>query len=350
MSPLVWAVILFLILVNAFYVAGEFGAVGARRNRIRRLADGGSRLARRLLPVVEDPHLLDRYIAASQVGITLSSLALGAYGQAALAPALEPLVARVGPFGRFAAESVAVTVVLVGLSALQVIVGELVPKALALQYPTRTALATVVPMRLSLKVFAWFIAFFNGSGLLALRLFGVTYTGHRHVHSPEEIELLFVESRDGGLLEPDEQGRLHRALRLGRLTAADLMVPRERVTAVDVDTPLDALAATLARSAFTRLPVYEGSFDHPVGVLHTKDLTMASLGDAAPPLRSLLRPHVTVARDMPADRVVAFLRERRTHQALVVDGAGRVAGLITLEDVLAEMLEQNATERGTGRG
>jgi len=339
MSPLVWAVIAFLILVNAFYVAAEFGVVGARRNRVRRLAEMGGRLARRLLPVVEDPHLLDRYIAASQVGITLSSLALGAYAQAEIAPVLEPLFARSEALAGIGPDAAAIAVVLVGLAAVQVVVAELAPKAIALQYPTRTALWTVVPMQASLKLFAWFISFFNGSGLLLLRLAGVSYTGHHHVHSPEEIELLLVESRDGGLLEPDEEGRLHRALRLGRLKAADLMVPRERVTGVDVDTPLDALASTLARSPFTRLPVYEGSFDHPVGVLHTKDLTMASLGDEAPPLRSLIRPHVPVAPNMPADRVVALLRERRTHQGLVVDDAGRAIGLITLEDVLAELLE-----------
>jgi putative hemolysin len=344
MTPFVWAVVLFLILVNALYVAAEFGAVGARRSRIRRLAEDGSRLAARLLQVLDDPHALDRYIAASQVGITLSSLALGAYAQARLAPVLEPWLARSERLAAIGADTTAAAVVLVGLAAVQVVVAELAPKAIALQYPTRTALWTVIPMRLSLRLFAWFIALFNGSGLLLLRLAGVTYTGHRHVHSPEEIDLLLVESRDGGLLEPDEQARLHRALRLGRRRAADLMVPRERVTAVDVDTPLDALVATLARSPYTRLPVYEGTFDHPVGVLHTKDLALALLGSAAPPLRSLLRPHVVVAPDMAADRVVSFLRERHTHQGLVVDGKGRVVGLITLEDVLADMLERDAGE------
>jgi CBS domain containing-hemolysin-like protein len=350
MSLLVWAVVSLLILVNAFFVAGEFSAVGARRNRIRRLAASGGRLARRLLPVLEDPHLLDRYIAASQVGITFSSLALGAYAQAQIAPVLEPLFARSDALADVSPNVAAVAVVLVGLAAVQVVVAELTPKAIALQYPTRTALLTVVPMQVSLRLFAWFIWLFNGSGLLLLRLVGVTYTGHRHVHSPEEIELLLAESRDGGLLEPDEEGRLNRALQLSRLTAGDLMVPRDRVTAVDVDTTLDALVATLARSPFTRLPVYEGSFDRPVGVLHTKDLTMASLGDQAPPLRSLLRPHVGIAADLPADRVLVLLRERRTHQAMVVDAEGRVAGLITLEDVLAEMLEQDGDRDEVGRG
>jgi len=341
MSPLAWAIVLFLILVNALYVAGEFGAVGVRRSRIRRLADGGNRLAARLLPVLEDPRALDRYIAASQIGITLSSLALGAYGQATLAPALEPLFEKWAPLQDVAAESTAAAVVLIGLAALQVVLGELVPKAVALQYPTRTALLTVIPMRLSLRAFAWFIAFLNGSGLLLLRLLGLSYSGHHHVHSPEEIELLLVESRDGGLLEPDEQARLRSALRLSLRTAADLMVPRDRVTAIDIDTPYEELVATLARSPYTRLPVYESSFDHPVGVLHTKDLTLASIGDGGrPPLRSLLRPHVQVPPDMSADRVLAFLRERRTHQALVVDRKGRVAGLITLADVIAELLEQ----------
>ncbi len=166
MSPLVWAVIAFLILVNALYVAAEFGAVGARRSRIRRLATAGNPLAGRLLPVLEDPRALDRYIAASQIGITLSSLVLGAYAQAALAPALEPYFARLEPVRGLAAETAAVTVVLIGLAGLQVVVGELVPKALALQYPTRTALLTVLPMQWSLHAFAWFIAVLNGSAII----------------------------------------------------------------------------------------------------------------------------------------------------------------------------------------
>ena len=332
-------VILFLILLTALYVAAEFAAVGARRSRLRRLAEDGNALAARILPVVENPHELDRYIAVSQIGITLSSLILGAYGQAALAPEAAPLLQRVADMAPEAAESTAAVAVLLVLTVLAMIVGELVPKSLALQNPTRAALVTVLPMQWSQRVFSSSIDVLNGSGALLLRLFRVRSTGHRHVHSPEEIELLIAESRDGGFLEPEEQVRLHRALRLGLRTAGQLMVPRERLSAIEIGSPLGEVLQKVAGSPFSRLPVYRGHLDNVIGMLHTKDVVAAYVQRLrSPSVTSLLRPISRVRHDMPADRLLAFLRERRTHQALVVDGDGKTAGLITLEDVLAELL------------
>ncbi|MDQ3349848.1 MAG: CNNM domain-containing protein, partial [Acidobacteriota bacterium] len=200
---LAWTIIVLLILFTGLYVAAEFAAVSARRGRVRGLAEEGNTLAARLLPVLEDPRELDRYIAASQVGITLSSLILGAYGQAALAPRIAPLFERFGALQPATAESTAAIVVLVSLTTLAVVIGELIPKSLALQYPTSTAIFTVLPMQWSIRVFSFSISFLNGSGVLLLKLLRVPSTGHRHVHSPEEIALLIAESRDGGLLEPE---------------------------------------------------------------------------------------------------------------------------------------------------
>lgn len=338
-------VILLLIALTGLYVAAEFAAVGARRSRLRRLAEDGNTLAARILPVVEDAHELDRYIAVSQIGITLSSLILGAYGQAALAPQLAPLVARLGRLDAAAAESTAAVLILLILTVLAMIVGELVPKSLALQNPTRTAILTVLPMQWSLRLFSWTIDVLNGSGALILRVLRVPSTGHRHVHSPEEIELLIAESRDGGLLEPEEQVRLHRALRLGLRTASQLMVPRERLAALDAGTPLDDVLPIVTASPFSRMPVYRGDLDHVIGMLHTKDVVSAYVhGLPQRSLTSMLRPIVRARHDIPADRLLALLRERRTHQALVVDGDGKVIGLITLEDVVAELLGGVADE------
>ena len=341
---LAWAIIVLLILLTALYVAAEFAAVSVRRSRLRRLAEDGSSLAARLLPLVEDPHELDRYIAASQVGITLSSLILGAYGQAALAPALAPWVARFGGLDAAAAQSTAAVTVLLFLTTLSVIVGELVPKSLALQMPTEAALFTFVPMRWSLRIFSPSIALLNGSGALLLKLMRVPTTGHRHVHSPEEIELLIAESRDGGLLEPLEQVRLHRALRLGLRTARQLMVPRARLAEVDVATPTAEVLGIVAASPYSRLPVYRGTVDNVVGILHTKDLITRYVQDGTVNLPSLLRPIVRVPDTMPADRLLGFLRERRSHQAIVVDERGAIAGFITLEDVVGELLGGVADE------
>jgi putative hemolysin len=332
------AVIVLLILLTALYVAAEFAAVGARRSRLRRLAEDGNALAARILPVVEDSRELDRYIAVSQIGITLSSLILGAYGQATMAPRLSPLLERFG-FDPPSAETTAAALVLVVLTILAMIIGELVPKSIALQDPTRTALFTVLPMQWSLRLFSKSIGFLNGSGVLLLKLFGVPATGHRHVHSPEEIELLIAESRDGGLLEPVEQVRLHRALRLGLRTARQLMVPRERLAMIDAAMPFDDVVRLVAASPYSRLPVYRGSAENVLGILHTRDLAIRSVQPDPPAsVTPLLRPIVRVMDTLPVDRLLAFMREKRSHQALVTNDASGIVGLITLEDVLSELL------------
>lgn len=341
---LAWTIIVLLILFTGLYVAAEFAAVSARRGRLRGLAEGGNTLAARLLPVLEDPRELDRYIAASQVGITLSSLILGAYGQATLAPRIAPLFEKFSTMQPATAESTAAVVVLVTLTTLAVVIGELVPKSLALQHPTSTALFTVLPMQWSIRLFSWSISFLNGSGVLLLKLLRVPSTGHRHVHSPEEIALLIAESRDGGLLEPEEQVRLHRALRLGLRTARQLMVPRDRLAAVEASMPFSDVLRLVVASPYSRLPVYRGSLDTIVGILHIKDVVTRFLQSGRLTVASLLRPIVRVPDTMPADRLLAFLRERRSHQALVVDAADLVVGLITLEDVLGELLGGVADE------
>ncbi|HXW07328.1 MAG TPA: hemolysin family protein, partial [Vicinamibacterales bacterium] len=274
------AIIGALILLNALYVAAEFAAVGARRSRLRRLAEDGDSLAARVLPVVEDPRALDRYIAASQVGITLSSLVMGAYAQASIAPRVTPLFVETLAVEPRTAESTVALVVLLTLTTLQMILGELVPKSIALQDPTRTVRYTVLPMQWSLRIFSWSIRLLNGSGIAVLRLLGIPPTGHRHVHSPEEIALLIAESRDGGLLEPQEQVRLHRALRLGLRTARQLMVPRDRLVAIELSTPFEEIVRVVAVSAYSRLPVYRGSLDQIVGILHIKDLVTDYVADS----------------------------------------------------------------------
>lgn len=345
MSPFVWAVILFLIAVNALYVAAEFASVSARRSRIRNLAEDGNRLAARLLPVLEDSHKLDTYIANCQIGITLSGLVLGAYGQATLAVQLSPLFQRWGGLREIAAQSTSALVVLIFLTALQMVLGELVPKSVALQYPTQTALYTVLPMKWSLKLFSWFIAVLNGSGLLLLKLIGMNQAGHRHIHSPEEIDLLIAESRKGGLLSPEEHRRLRRALRLGMRPARQLMVPRNRVAAVDLDETIDAILRQVADSPYTRLPAYRGSSDNVIGILHTQDLVLYQLKQCSiASLAEMVRPVPEVLENVTADRMLEILRENHSHQAIVRDEFGGFAGLVSLDDVLAEILGEVTDE------
>jgi putative hemolysin len=343
-------VILLLILLTALYVAAEFAAVGARRSRIRRMAEDGNSLAARALPFIDSPRELDRFIAASQVGITLSSLIAGAYGQAVLAPPAAPLLVRWAGLEPASALQIAAIVILAILTVLSVIIGELVPKAVALAYPTQTLIYTVVPMQWSLRAYASLIAVLNGSGNLVLRAFGLASTGHRHVHSPEEIALLIAESRDGGLLEPQEQVRLHRALRLGLRNARQLMVPRDRLAALDLGTPWRDVLRIVATSPYSRLAVFRRTLDDIAGILHTKDVVTHFLERReSGSLGGLVRPVQRVPDTMSADRLLAFLRERRSHQALVVDDTNRVVGLITLEDVLGELLGSVPDEFKTSR-
>jgi putative hemolysin len=327
-----------LILVNAIYVGAEFAAVGVRRSRLRQVAASGNRFAAWLLPVIESPAALDRYIAACQIGITFSSLVLGAYAQATMAASLSPVLADLGRFGEAAAQSISAGVILLVLTVVQVIVGELIPKSLALQYPTQAALVTTVPMRPSIWLLAPFVRILNGSGLLILRLIGAPQQAHRHVHSPEEIALLFAESRDGGLLEPDEHRRLQRALRLNLQQARQLMVPRRRISALDIETPVAEVITTVAANPFSRLPVYRGSIDDVLGLVHTKDLVEALVEGTTRTLADSIRPMATVPESATIDQVLAQLRQHGSHQALVVDEFGGTAGLLTLEDVLAELL------------
>jgi CBS domain containing-hemolysin-like protein len=339
MSPWVWVAVAALILANALYVAAEFGAVGVRRSRIRRLSEEGSGLARRMLPFVETAAMLDRYVAVSQVGITLSSLILGALGQATLAVWLVPYLAGLGLFEAQSATTAAAVVVLVTLTVLQVVIGELVPKSLALQFPTQVALATVLPMQWSLAVFRPFIALLNGSANGLLRLLGMQSGPHRHLHSPQEIDLLIAESRDGGLLEADEEARLHRALQLGLRTARDLMVPRHQVTMLDVTTPWDEVVRTVAASPFSRIPVYRATPDNVIGILRVKDLTTHYVLTGRAALERLLHPACRIPGETSADRVLSQLKNQRTHQALVTDEQNRIIGLIAIQDVLATFLD-----------
>lgn len=343
-------VVVSLILVNALYVAAEFGAVAARKSRIRELAEHGSRLAARILPVLEDPARLDRYIAGCQIGITLSSLVLGAYGQSTMAVRLSPLFEAWAGLDALAAFSAVSAGVLVTLTILQVVFGELLPKSLALQYPTQTVLYTEVPMRWSLWLFHGFIAVMNGSGVALLRLLRLPQGSHRHIHSPEEIELLIVESRDGGLLEPDEQVRLHRALRLRLRSARQLMVPRPYISAIDVNTPFERAVMIAAQTPYTRLPAYRDSIDNVVGFLHTRDVVLRAIEGRPAKLTDLVRPVPTVHERLSADELLRLLREQKAYLALVVDEFGGLAGLVTVEDVLAELLGDVGDEFTADRG
>lgn len=340
------SVILVLTLVNALYVAAEFAVVGARATRVAQLAEQGHQLARELLPILQDPLLLDRYIAACQIGITISSLLLGAFGQATLGLALGEFLHAYAGLEAVAAYGLSATLVLLAMSSIQVVFGELVPKTVALQFPVGTVLFTCIPMLWSLSLYASFIDLLNGSGALVLRWLGAKPdNGHHHVHAPDEIELLVRESHDGGLLEDRDSARLREALRLGRHRVRQLMVPRRQIAALDLDAPLAQQFAEIDASPFTRLVVHRGGFEDIQGFLHLKDVALAIAdGHDLRSLQPLVRPLLALPSGLTTDRALGQLRDRRARIALLVDEFGDVEGLISLEDIIRELLGELSDE------
>ncbi|MBM3464730.1 MAG: HlyC/CorC family transporter [Armatimonadetes bacterium] len=338
----VLAVIALLIGVNALYVAAEFASVAARRTRIEALARQGDRAARMLLPHLRDATALDRYVAACQIGITISSLVLGAYGQRHLADWLrEPLV-HLGGLQHAVAESLAAVIVLVLLTALQVVLGELVPKSIAIRFPEPVALSLTWPMVISLRVMRWFIAILNGTGTAVLRALRIPIHAHRHVHSPEELEHLLAHGAHAGNLHAQARRslrRARRALRFAERRLRDVVVPRTAVVAVDRATTVAEVRAVARRTPFTRFPVYEGGVDNVVGMVHVKAILLAPADDStrvdeAAPLHAM--PAFPVA--LPADEALEAMRRARAQMAIVLDEYGGTAGVVTLEDLLEEVL------------
>jgi CBS domain containing-hemolysin-like protein len=334
-----------LVGANALYVAGEFASVSARRARIVQMADEGNRLAQTVLPVLEDPRKLDNYIAASQVGITLSSITLGIYGQQQIAPLIEPWLAALplgglsSGGGDIAAAGIAALLVLIVLTTLQVILGELVPKSVAIQYPERLALVTALPMKWSADyILKPLIMVLNGSGALVLKLLGATYSGrHAHIHSPEEIIILVKESHRGGVLDAKERQLLGNLFRASTKRAEEVAVPRNRIVAVDADEPVFSVLKLAADSAYTRIPVFENNIDNIIGFVHLRDLFNLYRRDGEADLRTILRPVPFVPETLPVVDVWSRLNETQSYLAVVFDEYGGTGGLITREDLIEEV-------------
>jgi putative hemolysin len=333
-----------LIAINAFYVAAEFAVVGVRRTQIHQMAADGNRSAVLLLPILQESRQLDRYIAVCQIGITLSSLILGAYGEATFGMTFAGWLHDWGGLALVTAHTIGVVTVLIVLTTAQVVLGEMVPKLLALQLPAQTALITLRPMLWSAVLFNWFNTGLNACGLVVMKGLGIPNTGHRHIHSADEIDMLIVESSDGGVLESDERHRLHHALRLGTLSARQLMVPRTQVQGIAVDTPWEEAVNQLIASPYTRLPVYRGSIDNLVGLIHTKDVARAVANRESPTLAAIMRTVTFVPEGVPGDELLNQLRRQRSQQVIVADEYGGVAGLVAFQDVIGELLGDIADE------
>lgn len=347
------ATVAFMIFVTGLYVAAEFATVATRRTLISQLAGEGNRMAQSLLPIMENSQALDKYVAACQVGISISSLILGAYGQSAIANRLidplarlihdaSPVLAQIGiqtsaNIAETAASSIAITGVLIVLTVLQVILGELFPKSVAIQYPEKVALGLTLPMKWSLVILSPFIWFFNGSGNLILRLLGQhPNEKNAQVHSAEEIELMMTESHESGLLDDRERQLLRNAFRLRDLTARQVMVHRTRLVVAPVEsTVLDVINIAI-EEGFSRIPLYRETIDDIAGFVHIKDLFRLHVQNKEE-LQPIIREVVYVPEMMQAVDVWELLNTRRKYLAVVFDEYGGTAGLITFEDLIEEI-------------
>jgi CBS domain containing-hemolysin-like protein len=342
-------IIVLLLLANALFVAAEFAIVGAPRTSIEHQASQGSFLARSVLRILEDPKLQDRYIATTQIGISVASLGLGMYGEHWLAGQIETALAPLEAMWAWAVSHTAASVIAVAiLTYFHIVVGEMVPKALALQKPHRTVLYVSPLIRVLERAMLPLVVVLNafGNGLLALVGIRRREVEGERYHTPEELQFIVQESEEGGLLR-GESGQLLRDLfEFGDRTAGEAMVPRVLLVGIPVGCEPDELRAIVRSQAHTRYPVYSGDLDHIVGSLHIKEV-----------LRHLISNQPVTARDAralpyvpgptPVDEVLAAMRRYRAQMAVVMDQHGGTAGLVTMEDLFEEVVGD--IEEGRGR-
>jgi putative hemolysin len=317
-----------LILLNAFFVAGEYGLVTARQTRIRELGARGDRRARTVLNILSDP---PRFIAAMQLGVTLTSLGIGALGEQALAKVFDPIMASVLAFA----------LAFLIITFLHVVIGELVPKGIALQHSETVALAVSAPVRGFFVLFKPLIWVLQRSTEFVLRLFGLEPPGgDMEVYSEAELKMLLSRSREEGEIEQQEQEMLYKVFDFADKEVSAVMVPRPEVVALSVDLPPEEALAAMIESPYTRYPVYRESVDKVIGMIHVRDLFSAIVdrGIAGVELETLVRPAHIVPETKDLAALLAEFRRTNQHMAIVVDEYGDLEGIVTLEDLLEEIV------------
>jgi len=343
------AEVVVLVLANAFFVAAEFSLVGARRSRLEELIQRGERKATLALRAVQS---LARYISATQLGITLTSLGLGWVGEPRLAHLIEGAFASLPEAVRpFATHFVAAAIAFTIISLLHIILGELVPKAVAIIYPENVAMWTVVPLMAFVWVMTVPILFLNKTSNALLNILGINPPGEsERLHSPDEIRILVEQSQEGGSLGAQDAKLLEGVFEFGERTAQEVMTPRTRMVALEADSTVQRAAAVIATAGRSRYPVYADTLDDIVGVVHAKAILVAYREDPNRLLKDVVRPPLFVPGTRKVEDVLGDMKRQRTHLALVLDEYGGTAGLVTMEDLLEEIVgdiedEYDPTER-----
>lgn len=333
-----------LVGLNAFFVAIEFSVVATRRTRIKQLAAEGPGTARIVLAWTENQKAKDRLIAAAQVGITIASLALGYLGEDAVASVIEPLIEHAGleatGFLGGVLANTPLIISLIVVTGLHVTLGEQVPKVVSLRAPEATA-TILAPW---MAAFNWiarpFIWLLDRLSAAILRLFGMQpLGGHSAIYTVDELKLIVEESELSGVLDTEEREMLYAVFDFGDLVARQVMIPRTEMVCIQVDASLTEALDSAAETLLTKFPVYEDDLDHIIGILHTKDLIKAVHSDQQDvTVRSLVREAIFLPESIRVDDLLAQFRQRRQHIAILLDEFAGTAGLVTLEDLMEELV------------
>ena len=339
--------VLALVGINGFFAAAEFSLVAIRPSRLRQLVEQGDARARIIQELLSD---MGRVVSGVQVGITLTSLGLGALGEVPLARLLEPMLGWLpGPRAAVIAHSVALALAFILLSVMHSVLGELVPKSLSLQRAERVSLLVARPFHWFLKTFHWAIVLLDGMAGSITRALGVAVPrSHSLVHSADELQIQIQQARERGVLAPGQERFIQSAIELGQLQVREIMVPRPDMHALPVESSLDGVLSMFATTQRSRIPVYQGTVDHVIGFVHIKDMLWVLLdrerraeeGLPSPEfdLLRILRAVLIVPESKPAGELLVELRARHLGLALVVDEFGSILGLVTLEDILEQMV------------
>jgi putative hemolysin len=337
MSEPFWmaASIVLLLLGNGFFSGSEIAIISARRSRIESLANEGSRAAGRVRTLQDH---MEQFQATVQIGVTLCGTLAGVLGGMLASRHLEPVLAG-HPFARWLpAALLASALVGAAIVYVELVLGELVPKALALRYTETIALLVSAPFRFLGRASSWLVTALGGSTRLVLRVFGIREAGPRTFVSEEEIKHLVKEGRQQGVLDQTEMELIHSVFDFTDTPVRQVMVPRPKIFALNVDTPPAEVGALIVEGGFSRIPAYEGSIDNVVGVVYVKDALRLLEKRQPVAIRTILHPAHLVPETKKVGPLLKELQKRRSHMAIVVDEHGSVSGLVTLEDLIEEIV------------
>lgn len=334
-----------LVFLNAFFVAAEFALVKVRSTRVQELVREGVRGSVAVQSALQN---IDAYLSATQLGITLASLALGWIGEPAFAVLLTPLLGAIGIWSDAVVHSVAIAVAFAVITFLHIVLGELAPKFLAINRPEEVSLLLAPALRLFYRSFSPALWFLRASSNRILRLMSIVPTSEAELsHSEEELRLLLAESHRTGSLSASKRKLLENVFDYTRRSAKHIMVPRAEIVYLSLARPVAENLETIRQSQHTRYPLCDGDIDHVVGMIHSKDLFQTTGLDASSDLLRLKRDILFVPESRPLELLQRDFQQRRLHMAIVVDEYGGTSGLVTLEDILEEIVGEIQDEFDT---